>query len=269
MDMDNSRARLLLTTHEIGHNLGARHDGESSCRQVSDGFIMGPWLNLQARNFSRCSLDVIDRRMERASCVYRIGPEPPPAPRVVGPEGPVSNPLPLFDWEPVDEAEAYSIEIFDETKGEKALSETVGRSSFRLAEPLSRGHDYRWRVSALLGTLEGEYSQWVGFNVDDLQAPRQLGPQGAVFTNRPLFQWEAVSGAEEYLLEIHDKTTDQRTELRVREAAFRPDDLLIPNHRYRWRVTASDSAGTGQSSLWLNFTPRPLRPALPPPRKRP
>lgn len=47
----------LITAHEIGHNLGAVHDGDDNA--CASGFIMAPSVNPQATNFSSCSIDEI------------------------------------------------------------------------------------------------------------------------------------------------------------------------------------------------------------------
>ena len=60
----------LIMAHELGHNLGAEHDGapDTPCASVGGGFIMAPSVSGYA-TFSQCSLDRMRPVIESAECI--------------------------------------------------------------------------------------------------------------------------------------------------------------------------------------------------------
>jgi uncharacterized repeat protein (TIGR01451 family) len=69
----------LVAAHEIGHNFGAPHDGETAdpgepvnpCASTPRTFLMAPQIN-GSDQFSQCSLTQIEPRVRAASCILPI-----------------------------------------------------------------------------------------------------------------------------------------------------------------------------------------------------
>ncbi|HSR53784.1 MAG TPA: M12 family metallo-peptidase [Acidobacteriota bacterium] len=262
-DLTNTSQRIVLTAHEIGHNLGARHDGTGSCQEAPSGFIMWPIVDSSAKGFSGCSLGSIDRRLERAQCLEPEAGDPLPAPEVLGPGGSVMESAPLFQWQPVEGSQSYRLEVYDDSQAQLVLNQDVGFESFRPDGPLSRRHNYRWRISAADSRGSGEWSSWHDFSILALAAPDAMAPQGLIRTDQPEFSWKASHGAVSYLLEIVNEETDEYSTLNTKKLEFQPASSL-EGSRFRWRVSALDEEGTPSPSPWLRFVYRdPRAPALP------
>eukprot|EP01083_Nonionella_stella_P114944 340257_1 len=72
----------VLVAHELGHNFGFRHDGDTGGNSCGGGFIMAPSLTRSASGFSTCSRDVMDTflRSTNSACLLDTPPTTTPAP---------------------------------------------------------------------------------------------------------------------------------------------------------------------------------------------
>lgn len=67
----------LIAAHEIGHNFGAYHDGDSNaeCASTPTGqFLMSSSVSPNASTFSECSLETMQPRVQSASCITALSP---------------------------------------------------------------------------------------------------------------------------------------------------------------------------------------------------
>jgi hypothetical protein len=65
----------LITTHEIGHNFGAVHDGEGQCSSTPiNQFLMSPTVFSSNPTFSTCSRNRMNATLLRASCITSLPP---------------------------------------------------------------------------------------------------------------------------------------------------------------------------------------------------
>jgi hypothetical protein len=64
----------LVAAHEIGHNFGAPHDGDSgaACASTPTTFLMAPSIN-GSSIFSACSIEQMQPEIAAATCLTRIG----------------------------------------------------------------------------------------------------------------------------------------------------------------------------------------------------
>jgi hypothetical protein len=69
----NTTQAALIAAHEIGHNFGAPHDGESPCQSTPTTFLMAPQLN-GSDQFSACSVQQMQNQVNTGNCLTAYVP---------------------------------------------------------------------------------------------------------------------------------------------------------------------------------------------------
>ena len=206
---------------------------------------------------------------------FTIGSAPPAtltAPTLLSPAdgATVAQPLTL-DWSDVTGAVNYRVQIDDSSTFSSPLTvdQTVFGSQFTAPTLPTRQHWWRVRGTNSAGTA-GPFSAVRSFTPTALPPPAapilRTPVDGATPANPIAFDWDAVSGAANYRIQI-DNSSDFASPVvdTTNEAsAFTAPTLAATQHW--WRVLAINSAGTAGpfSTVW-SLTPQGSAPPPPPP----
>ena len=196
---------------------------------------------------------------------FTIDTQGPPVPNLISPaNGSTTNDnTPTFDWSDITDVVEYQIQVDNNSNFSSPERNQVGltTSTYTPTSSLSDG-TYYWRVRAR--DVADNWSNWseiwnVTIDTQRPPAPTLISPANGLVNddNTPTFDWNDVSGAVEYQLQVDDNNdfaspvVDQ-TGLTVSTyaLAFPLDDGV-----YYWRVRAKDAAGnwSNWSAVW-SFT---------------
>jgi hypothetical protein len=167
---------------------------------------------------------------------------------------------PAFSWEAVSGAASYRLQVDDDSSfSSPEVNHTTSSTSHTPATPLAAG-EYHWRVRAENGCGDGPWSSVRALTIDQApSAPSLSAPGDTSHTcdTTPRFEWNAVSTAASYLIQVDNdpdfgsteiKTTTADTYYQVTSSAPLSPDT------YRWRVNASNDCGSGPWSAVWNLT---------------
>ena len=185
-----------------------------------------------------------------------------PAPTLIAPaqNSTITGSSVIFSWNLVPGANKYQLEIYRGTEllpfKEATLGNVTSTEQFGF---LSDGRQYRWRVRVGNNTGWGSWSTFSHFSSGSLPvAPILSSPAaGANVPGRQItFQWNALSGATMYEIEIFNESSGaffSRTLVTDATSSIQrgfPDD----SSRFKWRVKAAGKEGWGPWSDYRNFT---------------
>jgi hypothetical protein len=163
---------------------------------------------------------------------------------------------PTFSWEPVVGAAKYRLEIasnFDFTTIVKTYE--VLPTTHQPLTKLTNG-GYFWRVIPLDPTNRlGAASEVRSFTMGYTQAPIQIEPADGSFpTFTPTFRWQAVRGAQHYVLEYSTSSTfgPGTISITTNNITYTPQATLSNDINYYWRVRAASGLSLSDwSATWV------------------
>ena len=164
------------------------------------------------------------------------------------PKSRLNDATPTFDWEDVDYAASYEIQIArDNLLVSLVQTAKVNDTTYTATRRLTDGV-YYWHVRAGKSGTYGHWSKAWSFTIDTAAPtppPRRRPPDGATLSDlTPTFRWERGESGSTYVFQL---AADEAFEIvLVEEALTRPRyDVIMPllPGTYWWRVAAVDAAG--------------------------
>jgi hypothetical protein len=179
--------------------------------------------------------------------------------------------FPTFDWYDVTGATSYRIQVF---QGANVVIDQAGltTSGYTVVTALlNYSTAYYWRVNATGASGTSNWSAQWNFSTQPPgpPTPNLLAPANNSInvTLTPFMDWESVTGASQYRLQISTSPSFSPTVLDLGGLASSEYQIqtgtLATGTQYYWRVNATGSGGTSNWSAVWNFTTVPPPPPTP------
>lgn len=163
-----------------------------------------------------------------------------------------------LNWTNAFGADSYEVQWDTSIDFDANPQSATPTASIQLVTDLLSDQTYYWRVRAIAGEDEGDWSEaWSfttnGLNNFQLESPSN-GAEDQIISNT-LLQWEDNLGSEVYEVEFDTSVDfDQASILEtVNDSEFLLDNLITAT-TYYWRVRAGDGNGFGDWSETWSFT---------------
>ncbi len=237
--------------------------GALTAGAASKGWQTVAWSSGQED--SRVSLFQYATQILSSSCDVDVGMGgnygqwAPPVPTLVGP-GSTTSPGPTesstsqtFQWDAVDTATSYQLDLKDVTAGTGAVTHTVtgGSTTSDTITGLTAGHTYQWYMYALNGTVTSSVSTTEYLTIQSTVAPPATPTGlGASATGEQTISvtWNTASGATSYTLDRATSSGGPWTQVYSGAAALYSDSGLQAQTTYYYEVAASNTGGSSSFS---------------------
>jgi hypothetical protein len=186
-----------------------------------------------------------------------------------------SNP-PKFTWEEADRAESYELQIPNLSDFDDLIVDKTGITDIEYTIEMTLDPTREWgaRIRAINSTGPGEWSETLIFGVPPVKVTLNSPGNGTDDIElKPEFSWNSVSTGSSYQIQVSAdsefgsfiidesvtpniaKSLANADELNNGVLTFKPENELLSNTKYYWRVRATNT--NNASGLWSetwNFT---------------
>lgn len=179
-----------------------------------------------------------------------------------------------LEWSEVENASSYLVQVSKfPTFSQMELNEQVSSNSYSDFE-VEESQKYYWRVRAQNSAINSDWSQTFDFTGKNPELPGKVtlvSPEDNAedVVTEPLFTWDAVDGAEGYLIEWYSdeelKSYFYSNVSSTNEFDAKGNNTFFYYQSFYWRVRANNISGAGPWSDVFKFTTEtdyPYRPVL-------
>lgn len=164
-----------------------------------------------------------------------------------------------FQWEAVEGAEGYELEIIDNKTGAYFFKGALGNVTTLTQRGFEDdGSSYRWRVRARGKGGWGAWSAYRNFVSGAMpEAPVLVSPENKQVIKHSWvnFEWQPVTGADRYQVKISDENGVLYPTINVgNRNTVLVKDIPVDGSGYTWQVRSGNANAYGSWSATRNFT---------------
>jgi len=177
----------------------------------------------------------------------------------------------ILSWSPSDRADSYTLQVSKTTSfTTKVIDQSGITETGYSVTGLESNTTYYWRVKATNAYGSSSFSSISGFTTlaGPPSAPTLVTPANnatGITLSPTAFSWNSVGGALYYTLQVSlasDFSTLVVNQSNITTTSYSVS-TLAGNTKYYWRISATNSYGTGANSATSNFTTVGIVPTAP------